>query len=263
MKNCVSMVFKTFICFLIICILIGYYSPLTYSTSENMILENKVENYLDENKEEIAGLATIVLDEDEIIYKMRGYANLENQTLVDKNTVFEWASVSKIFIWISVLQLVEEGKLDLETDIETYLPDEFHSKTKFEDPITISHLMNHTAGYDDSYTDLMIHQPTKKYALREVLEEADIKQIFPPGEIVAYSNYGSGLAAYIVEEVSGLDYQNTYEQNIFKPLQMTKTALDPEQEDNVWVREQRREVQGYSNELQLIKPNNYSVPCIR
>ena len=213
-----------------------------------------------EHEGNIAGLATIVIDQDEIIYKMKGYSNIEEQILVNEDTVFEWASVSKILIWISVLQLVETGKLDLETDIETYLPNDFRSKTKFEDPITMHHLMHHNAGFDDSYTDLMIHGPTKKNSLREVLEEADIKQIFPPGDVVAYSNYGSGLAAYIVEEVSGLDYREYVRKNIFEPLQMTKTAIDPEQDDNKWVKEQRGEVQGYSNALQLIEPNFYSIP---
>ena len=168
-----------------------------------------------EHKGNIAGLATIVIDQDEIIYKMKGYSNIEEQILVNENTVFEWASVSKILIWISVLQLVETGKLDLETDIEIYLPNDFRSKTKFEEPITMHHLMHHNAGFDDSYTDLMIHGPTKKKSLREVLEEADIKQIFPPGDVVAYSNYGSGLAAYIVEEVSGLDYQRICTEEYF------------------------------------------------
>ena len=163
-------------------------------------------------------------------------------------------------IWISVLQLVESGKLDLETAIETYLPSDFRSKTKFEDPITLQHLMHHSAGFDDSVTDLMITGPTEKKSLRDVLEAADIKQVFPPGEVVAYSNYSSGLAAYIVEEISGLDYREYVREHIFEPLQMTKTAIDPDLADNEWVKEQRGEVQGYSTALQLIDPNFYSMP---
>lgn len=255
-----SKIFKTFICFLLLCTLFGYNPLSTFAANEHSFSENKLEDYLKEHEKYIAGLAAIVIDKDEVIYKMKGYANIEEQILVNEDTVFEWASVSKILIWISVLQLVEEGKLDLETDIQTYLPNEFRSKTKFEDPITMLHLMHHTAGFDDSYTDLMIHRPIKKKALRDVLEEADIKQIYPPGNVVAYSNYGSGLAAYIVEEVSGLDYQEYVRKNIFEPLQMTKTAIDPEQDDNQWVREQRGEVQGYSNVRQLIEPNFYSIP---
>ncbi|WP_100372297.1 serine hydrolase domain-containing protein [Bacillus sp. FJAT-45037] len=260
MNNRDSKVFKSFICFLLLWILLGYNPPPTFSASEHIFSENKLENYLKENNNDIAGLAAIVIDEDEVIYKMEGYANIEEQILINENTVFEWASVSKILIWISVLQLIEKGELDLETDIKTYLPNDFRSKIKFEDSITMHHLMHHTAGFDDSFTDLMIHSPTNKNTLREVLEEADIKQIYPPGDVVAYSNYGSGLAAYIVEKISGLDYQEYIRKNIFEPLQMTKTAIDPEQDDNKWVKEQRGEVQGYSNARQLIEPNLYSIP---
>ncbi|KXH86744.1 methicillin resistance protein FmtA [Sporosarcina sp. HYO08] len=247
-------------CFLLIWTLYSYHPQSTLSANEHTVLENKLEKYLIEHGENIAGLATIVIDQDEIVYKMKGYSNREKQILVTENTVFEWGSVSKILIWISVLQLVEAGKLDVETDIKNYLPNDFRFKTKFEDPITMQHLMRHTAGFDDSYTDLMIHRPTKKKLLREALEEADIKQLFPPGDVVAYSNYGSGLAAYIVEEVSGLDYQEYVRNNIFEPLQMTKTAIDPEQDDNKWVKNQRGKVQGYSNTLQLIEPNYYTIP---
>nr|WP_172372423.1 serine hydrolase domain-containing protein [Sporosarcina jiandibaonis] len=240
--------------------LFGYAPETAFSATEQQVLEDKLADYMTEHEEIAAGVATIVIDEDEVIYKMKGYSNIEEQILVNEDTVFEWASISKVLIWISVLQLVETGELDLEADIETYLPADFRSKTKFEDPITMQHLMHHNAGFDDSYTDLMIHGPTKKKSLREVLEEADIKQVFRPGEVVAYSNYGSGLAAYIVEEVSGLDYREYVRENIFEPLQMTKTAIDPELSDNEWVKEQRGEVQGYSTALELIDPNFYSIP---
>ena len=252
--------YKVFICFLLFWTFFGYSPPSTFSENRNIALENRLEAYIEEYEHHIAGLATIVIDQNEIIYKMKGYSNIEEQIMVNENTVFEWASVSKILIWISVLQLVETGQLDLEANIETFLPKDFRSKTNFDEPITIRHLMNHTAGFDDSYTDLMIHRSNKKKSLREVLEEADIKQVFPPGDVVAYSNYGSGLAAYIVEEISGLDYREYVQRNIFEVLQMTKTAIDPEQDDNEWVKEQREEVQGYSNALQLIEPNFYSIP---
>lgn len=245
---------------LVILIIYGNNVPLIHATNEQTVLERKLEEYIAENQQSIAGLATIVINQNETIYKMDGYANIEEQIPVNENTIFEWGSVSKILIWISVFQLVEAGGLDLEVDIDNYLPNDFRPKTKFEEPITMRHLMHHTAGFDDSYTDLMVYRPTEQKTLREVLEEADIKQVFPPGDVVAYSNYGSGLAAYIVEEVSGLDYVEYVRQHIFEPLQMTETAINPEQEENSWVREKRGKVQGYSNTLQLIEPNFYSIP---
>ena len=200
MSNHNNRIFKTLICFLLLWILFGY-NPQSTTANKHIVLEKELENFLVEHEGDIAGLATIVIDQDQMIYKMKGYSNIEEQILVNENTVFEWASVSKILIWISVLQLVETGKLDLETDIETYLPNDFRSKTKFEDPITMQHLMHHTAGFDDSYTDLMIHRPTKKNSLREVLEEADIKQIFPPDDVVAYSNYGSASLPTLLKKL--------------------------------------------------------------
>ncbi len=252
--------YKRFLNLLIISILIGYYSPSTVSANIDNKREHRLDDYLNEHHEDIAGLAAIVMDRDQMTYKMRGYADIEKQILVNEDTVFEWASVSKILIWISVMQLVEKGKLDLEIDIHNYLPSDFRSKSKIGDPITMQHLMQHTAGFDDSYTDLMLPRPTLKPSLKEALEEADIKHVFPPGDIVAYSNYGSGLAAYIVEEVSGLDYGEYVRKNIFEPLQMTKTSIDPYQEDNKWVGEQRSQIQGYSTTLEIIEPNIYSFP---
>ncbi len=253
-------IFMAFICFLLLWMLFGYKPQTTFSANEHAFLENKLENYIVKHEENIAGLATIMVVDDKITYKMKGYSNIEKEVPVNENTVFEWASVSKVLIWISVLQLVEAGKLDLETNIEIYLPNDFHYPKNFEEPITMYDLMHHSAGFDDSYTDLMIHQSTKKTSLREVLESADIKQVFSPGDVVAYSNYGSGLAAYIVEEVSGIDYREYVRKNIFEPLQMTKTAIDPHQDDNKWVKEQRKKVQGYTNASHLIEPNNYSIP---
>src|SRR5690625_3653677 len=251
---------NTVLFLLLLYTLCGYTAQSTFAANEQIALEKKLEDYIIEHKENIAGLVTIVINQDEVIYKMKGYSNIEEHIPVNENTVFEWGSVSKILIWISVLQLVETGKLELETDIKTYLPNDFGLKTSFEDPLTMHHLMNHTAGFDDSYTDLMIHRPTLKISLREVLEEANIKQTFSPGDVVAYSNYGASLAAYIVEEISGLDYQDYVQKNIFEPLQMTKTAIDPEQDDNKWVKEQREEIQGYSDALYLIEPNHYAIP---
>nr|WP_245350021.1 serine hydrolase domain-containing protein [Cytobacillus eiseniae] len=238
----------------------GYATKPVFSATEQQRLENKLIDFMTKHENTAAGVATIAVSEDEIIYKMKGYADIEKQTRVDEETVFEWGSVSKILIWISVLQLVEDEKLALEMDIKTYLPHDFRLKTSFDTPVTLQHLMNHTAGFDDSYTDLMIYHPTKIPSLREALEAADIKQVFPPGQFVAYSNYGASLAAYIVEEVSGLDYREYIQKHIFDPLHMTKTAIDPEQNDNQWVKEQRQKVQGYTEDLQLIEPNHYVIP---
>ncbi len=252
--------YTMFISFLFIGILFGYTPTPTFSATDHQVLDDKLLDYMTEHVETTAGVATIVINGNKKIYKMQGYADKEQQTLVDEETIFEWGSISKILVWISVLQLMEQERLDLEEEINAYLPDNFRIKKSFEEPVTMKHLMNHTAGFDDSYTDLMIFHPNERTSLRKVLEEADIRQVFPPGEIVAYSNYGASLAAYIVEEISGLDYQEYVQKYIFKPLQMAQTAIDAEQEDNQWVKGQRKKVQGYNEDLQLIEQNQYVIP---
>src|SRR5699024_601252 len=165
-----------------------------------------------------------------------------------------------VLIWISIFQLVEAGKIDVQTDIENYLPKDFQYPKSFTEPITVQHLMHHAAGFDDSLTDLMLYQPDSLPSLREVLETARIKQVNRPGEIVAYSNYGSALAAYIVEEVSGMSYESYVRKHVFETRDMTDTAIHPEQDDQAWVKVQREKIAGYTTSLQLIEPNNYVLP---
>jgi CubicO group peptidase (beta-lactamase class C family) len=224
---------------------------------EQQVLEEALSDYLNEHGEKAAGVAVIVVNEDEITYLMDGYADIKRQIPVDEETIFEWGSVSKLLVWISILQLEEAGRLDLDEDISTYLPQDF---PLYDRAITLQHLMNHTAGFDDSYTDLMILNPAGKMSLREVLEGADVQQVYTPGQVVAYSNYGASLAAYVVEEVSGMDFREYVQMHIFAPLHMTRTAIDAEQDDHQWVKEKRKKVQGYTGDLELIEPNNYVIP---
>lgn len=192
--------FKAAICLLLILIFYGSQTSTIFAINKQLDLEQQVELYLKQNEEEIAGLATIIISGDKTIYKMAGYADIEEQILVDENTIFEWGSVSKILIWISVLQLVETGQLDLETDIKTYLPNDFQLPQKFEAPITLRHLMHHTAGFEDSYTDLMILRPHKQRTLREVLEEGDIQQVFPPGRLLLIQIMGVVLRLILLNK---------------------------------------------------------------
>lgn len=124
----------------------------------------------------------------------------------------------------------------MQVDIENYLPKNFQYPKSFTEPITLQDLMHHAAGFDDSFTDLMLYQAEEVPSLREALETARIKQVYRPGEIVAYSNYGSALAAYIVEEVSGIPYESYVRSHIFEPLEMAHTAIQAEQEDQAWVK---------------------------
>lgn len=99
-------------------------------------LTEKTENFLVENQAEIAGMTTILLEDDLVQQWLEGYADIDKGILVDEDTVFEWGSISKVLIWISVFQLVEAGMVNLDTDIGTYLPGDFQVKRTYSEPIT-------------------------------------------------------------------------------------------------------------------------------
>ena len=128
-----------------------------------------------------------------------------------ETTVFEWGSISKTFVWVSVMQLVEDRKIDLETDIRTYLPDGFLKNLRFAEPVTLIHLMNHTAGFEEELLDLRYYSASEEIPFKEVLSAHQPKQVYPPGTVSAYSNYGAALAALIVEEASGQSYKDLSE----------------------------------------------------
>lgn len=86
-----------------------------------------------------------------------------------ETTVFEWGSISKTFVWVSVMQLVEDRKIDLETDIHTYLPDGFLKNLRFAEPVTLLHLMNHTAGFEEELLDLRYYSASEENPFKEVL----------------------------------------------------------------------------------------------
>ena len=119
-------------------------------------------------------------------------------------------------IWVSALQLYEQGKLDLEADIRTYLPDGFLTKLKYDDPITMIDPMNHRGGWQEALYTIQVTDESDIMPLGEALKYSEPPQVFRPGEVEAYSNWGAALAGYIIECVSGMDYGEYLHKNIFR-----------------------------------------------
>ena len=202
-------------------------------------------------KEREAGLASCevsVFDRGGVVYNgYYGYADIENGVPADEQTVYEWASTSKIMVWTSVMQQWERGNIDLEADIRTYLPDGFLTKLQYPDEkITMLNLMNHNAGFQESFYENQEAAPDDVYnSLEDAVRACECYQTFHVGEFTAYSNWGTALAAYIVEQVSGEDYVSYVHENIFEPLGMEHSAIDPQQKDNEWVKNKRSELKCY------------------
>ncbi|MCK5642344.1 MAG: beta-lactamase family protein, partial [Gammaproteobacteria bacterium] len=158
--------------------------------------------------------------DDEIITRGYGFSDLEKQIVVDsENTLFRAGSISKLFTWTAVMQLVEQGKIDLNADINNYL-EALQIPNTYQQPITMLHLMSHTPGFEDILIGLFTKDWNQKESLYESLIKQIPKRIRPPGTEVSYSNYGTMLAGYIVEQVSGISFDEYIEQKIFKPLGM-------------------------------------------
>ena len=214
---------------------------------------SQIEAYVKEREKTTAGMAVAVFDGEGTIYKSCfGYADKENTIAVNDETVFEWGSATKLLVWISVMQLWEQGKIDLECDVRTYLSDGFMTNLNYDTPVTMINLMNHNAGFQEVYSDLFLKEGTEIPTLEEALRAHEPEQIYEPGEVTAYSNWGVALAGYIVERVSGMGFDEYVHQNIFEPLNMEHSALSTDLHDNEWVREQRKNLQCYTAEGELI-----------
>jgi CubicO group peptidase (beta-lactamase class C family) len=177
-------------------------------------------------RSDVSGATVLVMkDGQTLLQKGYGFADWEKKTPVDPAvTAFRLASISKLFTWISVMQLVEQHKLDLDTDVNAYL--DFQIRPAFGKPITLRNLMTHTAGFEEVNRDLLFTDAKFKLSLRQFLIENQPNRLFPPGVIPAYSNYGVGLGGYIVEHTSGQPFEQYVREHIFQPLGMTHSGFE-------------------------------------
>jgi len=169
-------------------------------------------------------VVAVVKDGSPLLSKGYGFADLEQRKPVDPaRTLFRPGSVSKLFTWTAVMQLVEQGKLDLDADVNTYL--DFSIPATFAQPITLKHLMTHTPGFEDVSTDLFKLRREEVMSLEVYLKTHVPTRVFSPGTLGAYSNYGTALAGYIVERTAGMPFAEYVERNIFAPLGMEHSTF--------------------------------------
>ena len=174
----------------------------------------------------IAGAVVAVVKDGALFFaKGYGYADLEKRKRVQADkTLFRIASISKLFVWTTVMQLVEQRKLDLNIDINTYLT-RFKIPDMYDEPVTLIHLMTHTAGFEEYVTGLFAKDSNRLLPLGDILEQELPARVRPPGDVVSYSNHGTALAAYIVEQTSGMAWDDYVEKNILRPLGMAHTTF--------------------------------------
>jgi len=151
-----------------------------------------------------------------------GYSHVDEKRLADEETGFMVGSISKLFIWVAAMQLVEQGKLNLNRPINDYLTG-FRLPESYL-PVTMKHLMTHTPGFEDGM-HLFSKDHTMLPELETYLIESLPAQIYEPGTTPAYSNYGAALAAYVIEQIAGVSFNDYVDDNIFLPLDMMNTTF--------------------------------------
>jgi CubicO group peptidase (beta-lactamase class C family) len=181
-----------------------------------------------------AGAVVAVIKDGGVFFsKGYGYEDVEKRVPVDPaQTLFRPGSVSKLFTWTAIMQLVEQGKINLDTDVNQYLKD-LKVPATFAQPITLRNIMTHTTGFEDGAVGYLFAASDKDLIpLREFLAKHMPTRVRPPtqdfsngGVNASYSNYATALAGHIVENISGLSFDEYIEQNIFKPLNMTHSTF--------------------------------------
>jgi len=174
---------------------------------------------------DIAGAVVVVVKDGKILFSRGyGYSDAEKKRPVSpEETQFRVGSVSKLFTWTSVMQLQEQGKIDLDHDVNDYI--DFHIPATFARPITVRNLMTHTPGFEEVIKDLF-GSGAPFMSLHDYITTHLPRQIYPPGTVPAYSNYGATLAGYIVQRISGRPFDDYVAENIFKPLEMAHSSFD-------------------------------------
>ena len=174
---------------------------------------------------DIAGAVVVVVKDGEVLLqKGYGYADLEARTPVDpERHLFRPGSISKLFTWTAVMQLVGQGRLDLDADLNQYI--DFEIPPADGKPATLRQVMTHTTGFEEQIRGLITSNPDELVPLDQALKRWVPERIHAPGTTPAYSNYATALAGYIVERVSGQSFDDYVDANILEPLGMRDSSL--------------------------------------
>jgi len=210
--------------------------------ADNSITRQEVENFLNGFTSEymeydnVPGMAFVMVKDDEVFFsKGYGYADVEKQVPFDPDqSIVRGGSMAKTVTALAVMQLVEQGKLDLDADVNQYLT-HFQIPNTYDEPITARDLLHYTAGLDTRFIGIRVESMDEILPLSDYLAHHLTERVRPPGEIRSYNDLEIALAGLLVEEVSGMPYEEYVQEHIFKPLGMDSTSIYLPKEDEARV----------------------------
>ncbi len=186
-------------------------------------LQDKLDELLKEL--EVPGASVGVLIDGVEHYAYAGVTSVENPLPVDEMTLFQFGSTGKTYTATAIMRLVEQGKVDLDAPVRTYVPELRLKDEDVASRVTVLQLLNHTAGWDG---DLMTDTGTGDDALEKyVALMADIEQVTPLGTTVSYNNASLSLAGRVIEHVTGTTYEQAIGDLLLDPLGMSSTLFFP------------------------------------
>jgi CubicO group peptidase (beta-lactamase class C family) len=219
---------KRFLLISLVC-LVGHQSSAQYSSNDYndafVLIDAWVEAHVD--YQDLPSLSVAIVKDQETIWsKAYGMANVESKVSASPATVYSICSISKLFTSVAIMQLYDAGKLRLDDNIETLLP-QYKLKQQYKEsgPITIRSLLTHSSGLPREsdfpyWTGPDFPFPTSD----EMTSKLGSQQtLYPASTFFQYSNLGMTLLGEVIEKVSGQSYESYIDQNILKPLRLNST----------------------------------------
>ncbi|MGD8404164.1 MAG: serine hydrolase [Anaerolineales bacterium] len=175
---------------------------------------------------DVPGLAFVMVKDGSVfVSKGYGFADVENQVPFDpEQTIVRAGSIVKTVTALALVQLAEQGEIDLDADVNQYLT-HFQIPDTFNEPITARQLLHYTAGLDNRFIGIRVETQDEILPLSEYFAQRLPDRVRPPGEIRAYNDHEIALAGLLVEEVSGMPYNQYVQEYIFKPLGMDSSSI--------------------------------------
>jgi CubicO group peptidase (beta-lactamase class C family) len=206
---------------------LGAYSAHQGGPTDPQELEAFLDGFFAEQMEisHLPGAVFVLVRDGEILLaKGYGYADLERRRpVVPDETLFLPGSVGKLFTALAVMQLVEQGKLDLDRDVNDYL-DDFQIPSTYPQPITVGDLLTHTAGFEERFIGAAAATAEELVPLGQYLARNMPARTMPAGDNVSYCNHCYALAGYLVEKVTGMPWELYVEESILQPLEMRHSS---------------------------------------
>lgn len=192
-------------------------------------IKNFMNNYFNDKmqKYSVPGASVVVVKDNKEVFKMGyGYSNLESKIPVDPDkTMFPAGSASKLFTATAVMQLYEEGKIELDKNVNDYISP-YKVINMYDEPVTSRNLLTHSSGLDEgSELNVSTTDENSIKSQEYYFDSHPLKVITEPNTICRYSNIGYNLLGYIVEKVSGTSYEEYVKEKILKPLNMNNSSV--------------------------------------